>query len=298
MRSHPGTPSHPLQNLPQSPPSTSGPGGPLGRGGFLIPPEPIRRVKSDSAGTKGHRQSRSEDIRFDFSAAGPSSSQSIASHTSGYLDVSSTILPNIRHGRSHSIGGSRSDTLSASALSTHNFLTEMGGGDLVQRSSRSSARASPYPSPNASPRGRYDQLPPSGPIVGFPGPSSTGHHSPYLAPKDEFLEYQSPSYSGAIPITGVMGPGVSGMGGLGAGSIGAMGGVSGAATGSPASTAGGFPPPKPTVTTPRTSIASSKRRKQEATFHCPVLGCNSSFTRSFNLKGEYRRENWSAFIRT
>ena len=42
---------------------------------------------------------------------------------------------------------------------------------------------------------------------------------------------------------------------------------------------------KPNVTTGRTANASHKRRKQEATFVCPVPGCGSTFTRSFNLKG-------------
>ncbi|KAG6862017.1 hypothetical protein C0995_008205 [Termitomyces sp. Mi166 len=42
---------------------------------------------------------------------------------------------------------------------------------------------------------------------------------------------------------------------------------------------------KPNVTTGRTANASQRRRKQEATFVCPVPGCGSTFTRSFNLKG-------------
>ncbi|CAK5268279.1 unnamed protein product [Mycena citricolor] len=48
---------------------------------------------------------------------------------------------------------------------------------------------------------------------------------------------------------------------------------------------------KPNVTTPRTSTASHSRRKQEATFICPVPGCGSTFTRSFNLKGHIRSHN-------
>jgi uncharacterized Zn-finger protein len=48
---------------------------------------------------------------------------------------------------------------------------------------------------------------------------------------------------------------------------------------------------KPNVTTVRTVSASQKRRKQEATFVCPVPGCNSTFTRSFNLKGHIRSHN-------
>jgi uncharacterized Zn-finger protein len=48
---------------------------------------------------------------------------------------------------------------------------------------------------------------------------------------------------------------------------------------------------KPTVTTGRTANASHKRRKQEANFTCPVPGCGSTFTRSFNLKGHLRSHN-------
>ncbi|KAJ7888755.1 hypothetical protein B0H13DRAFT_1626991, partial [Mycena leptocephala] len=45
------------------------------------------------------------------------------------------------------------------------------------------------------------------------------------------------------------------------------------------------------VTTERTSKASHNRRKQKATFICPVPGCGSMFTRNFNLKGHIRSHN-------
>lgn len=45
---------------------------------------------------------------------------------------------------------------------------------------------------------------------------------------------------------------------------------------------------KPNVTTGRTANASHKRRKQPANFVCPIPGCGSTFTRSFNLKGVQR----------
>ena len=51
---------------------------------------------------------------------------------------------------------------------------------------------------------------------------------------------------------------------------------------------------KQTVTSERTAGASHRRRKQDANFTCPVPGCGSTFTRSFNLKGNsrsYRRHH-------
>ncbi|TFL04221.1 hypothetical protein BDV98DRAFT_469196, partial [Pterulicium gracile] len=48
---------------------------------------------------------------------------------------------------------------------------------------------------------------------------------------------------------------------------------------------------KPNVTTGRTANASHKRRKQPANFVCPIPGCGSTFTRSFNLKGHIRSHN-------
>lgn len=48
---------------------------------------------------------------------------------------------------------------------------------------------------------------------------------------------------------------------------------------------------KPNVTTGRTANASQRRRTQPANFVCPVPGCGSTFTRSFNLKGHIRSHN-------
>ena len=45
---------------------------------------------------------------------------------------------------------------------------------------------------------------------------------------------------------------------------------------------------KQNVTTGRTANASIRRRKQDANFACTVPGCNSTFTRGFNLKGHLR----------
>ncbi|KAF8501269.1 hypothetical protein JB92DRAFT_2741644 [Gautieria morchelliformis] len=50
-------------------------------------------------------------------------------------------------------------------------------------------------------------------------------------------------------------------------------------------------PPRKLVTTKATHDASSARRKNEPGFVCPVPGCGSTFTRSFNLKGHLRSHN-------
>ncbi|KAF7374411.1 hypothetical protein MSAN_00325200 [Mycena sanguinolenta] len=44
---------------------------------------------------------------------------------------------------------------------------------------------------------------------------------------------------------------------------------------------------KQNVTTVHTIKASYNRCKREATFICPVPGCGSTFTRSFNLQGAH-----------
>ncbi len=44
---------------------------------------------------------------------------------------------------------------------------------------------------------------------------------------------------------------------------------------------------KTKVTTSATQAASAQRRRNDATFKCPVPGCGSTFTRRFNLRGEF-----------
>lgn len=43
---------------------------------------------------------------------------------------------------------------------------------------------------------------------------------------------------------------------------------------------------KKQVTTTATQAASESRRRNQAAFFCPVPGCNSTFTRRFNLRGQ------------
>ncbi|EIN09928.1 hypothetical protein PUNSTDRAFT_133701 [Punctularia strigosozonata HHB-11173 SS5] len=65
---------------------------------------------------------------------------------------------------------------------------------------------------------------------------------------------------------------------------GQQGGVQGGVQGSMAVS-------KVNVTTHATKDASEKRRKVDAAFICPVVGCGSTFTRHFNLKGHMRSHN-------
>ncbi|KAJ9101099.1 hypothetical protein QFC21_003317 [Naganishia friedmannii] len=49
--------------------------------------------------------------------------------------------------------------------------------------------------------------------------------------------------------------------------------------------------PRAKVTTPATEMASRGRRTSDGLFECPVPGCDSTFTRQFNLKGHIRSHN-------
>ncbi|XP_006459560.1 hypothetical protein AGABI2DRAFT_66005 [Agaricus bisporus var. bisporus H97] len=144
----------------------------------------------------------------------------------------------------------------------------------IRRTSSGQRRVSPYPSPHTSPNPRVKDL-----------------------PYDGGLEYNG----GVLHVDGNLGyPQQQGYSS-------AYGGLSGSY--SPTSTAASAyhtpgqspspgPPltletavPKPTVTTGRTANASHRRRKQDAPFVCPIAGCGSTFTRSFNLKGHIRSHN-------
>ncbi|KAJ3775646.1 krueppel-like factor 16 [Lentinula raphanica] len=137
-----------------------------------------------------------------------------------------------------------------------------------------SLRASPYPSPNVSPRGRYNELPPpdsldfgllngAAPSRGLNSSSRSGTPNMPTMGLPSLPPLHSPGSAGK-PLPSVV-------------------------------TVGGTNVPlivsKPNVTTGRTAKASHNRRKQEATFICPVPGCGSTFTRSFNLKGHIRSHN-------
>jgi transcription factor CRZ1 len=249
--------------------------------GFLSPEYPefnlsnIRRTKSDTGGTglNRHRGSRSEDFRFSDqhlltggqTGAGLPFPQNdflrnqqqsqLQQQQQQYLNPGMQPPDMIRPSHSHSQSLSAqypghvnnitgSPNLSAASATRHyrrassGTRSERGVGQWEDNLGHSN-RASPYPSPHASPRGR--PMPLGQDEYGYMGNNGMGgltvESAAGLGPK--------------IPSSGTAFVGVS----------------------------------KPNVTTIRTTNASQKRRKQEATFVCPVPGCNSTFTRSFNLKG-------------
>jgi hypothetical protein len=217
----------------------------------------LRRSKSDSGTRPGHqRLSRSEDIRSPTLLFPPSSQQDFINRQ--FLHPQETVPP---------IRGAHQRRASSGSRGIGGLGMNGGGG--VDRggdggglwSSSSSTRPSPYPSPNASPRVRYDDL---------PGVPLSTRHAMLPPPDGE---------------TGL------GLGGLGLGGKmqqqdrGRTQGKLGQ------DMAAHMVVSKPNVTTGRTANASHKRRKQEATFSCPVPKCGSTFTRSFNLRGHLRSHN-------
>ncbi|KAJ3762770.1 krueppel-like factor 16 [Lentinula raphanica] len=269
----------------------------------------LRRSKSDSYGRGGGhvRASRSEDLSgqgngllFPPSAHGDfiQHQQEQRAHTPQFL------LPR-GHGHSYSYSGSSGvgNNYEIGSLGLGSALPNLGAGmglssnnmgpgrqgppmGHIRRASSGtrsergvgswgsgfesgSLRASPYPSPNVSPRGRYNELPP---------PDSLDFGLLNGAAPSRGLNSSSRSGTPNMPTMGL--PSLPPLHSPGS-------------TGKPLPsvvTVGGTNVPlivsKPNVTTGRTAKASHNRRKQEATFICPVPGCGSTFTRSFNLKGE------------
>ena len=234
--------------------STSAGGGGGGGAGFLFPPPADFLASLTGGGTSGPGTNATNANAFLAHDTLPLPLPPLRS-----LSPSSANKGHYRRASS----GSRSERGAESWASGGG-----GGGGLLP------SRVSPYPSPNASPRVRYDDLPPV--------PSSAG-------------------YEGEVALSGRLGMGAYGFGGspqqqqqqgdvgggggfgneAGRGYDGDLGGLGDAGIGGGAQVVVS----KPNVTTGRTANASHKRRKQEATFVCPIPGCGSTFTRSFNLKG-------------
>ncbi|KAK2459884.1 hypothetical protein APHAL10511_008084 [Amanita phalloides] len=163
-----------------------------------------------------------------------------------------------------------------------------------------SNRVSPYPSPKTSPRPSFGDLPGLTPyddalglgmgrLSGWMGaggqhlslqqPQQQQQHSDGAATANLFGLEPAPHrtmqgmgsnhMSAALPTVGFVGPGSYPVSmGRGPRSV-----------------------RKNNVTTERTRKASVNRRKADAPFVCPVDGCGSTFTRSFNLKGHMRSHN-------
>ncbi|KAL4246881.1 hypothetical protein ABKN59_008674 [Abortiporus biennis] len=218
----------------------------------------LRRAKSDSIRT--HRLVRSEDLRHSTLSPGPpsnmlypppsSTSQDFISRQ--YLHPTETIPSISSHGGHHrrASSGSRERPF-------------VGGWS----SQASSNRASPYPSPSASPRPGYGPLPPAQlpEMIGMPSIGRRG--------------------MGGMDIN------MSGMGGMNSMNMASGISVGGGGIGINVGLGDTVVPmtvSKVNVTTPSTADASQKRRKQPANFACPVPGCGSTFTRHFNLKGHLR----------
>lgn len=237
----------------------------------------LRRSKSDAGGNAGlprHRGSRSEDFRSSVYGNGPGTylspddalypptahgdfvrSQQGSQFLSPSLQMPQLMRIHPSHSHSQSLSNSlpRSDSQKHYRRASSGSRAERGpsagtwdGSDLV-----GSNRPSPYPSPNASPRGR-------------PVPLGSERQDEY---NFDNINMSNGDHSGGLGINLVHADG-SGRGGLHQQQQQISAVVS-----------------KPNVTTGRTADASQKRRKQEATFVCPIPGCRSTFTRSFNLKG-------------
>lgn len=221
----------------------------------------LRRARSDSGRMSLHRHSRSEGgISYPPSAH----SDFIARTAADSLDTAkqqflhpTEVIPSIRGHHRRSSSGSR----------------DRGIGGMGLHSAPGSSRASPYPSPNASPLLGYDPLPFIPTPQSIPGSSGMGRGRPVSMPA-----YGASSYDMQSGGIGELSQQLNGGGNLS--DIGSsLSGKSGHGTVSAATVT------KPNVTTTATAEASERRRKTDANFACPVLGCGSTFTRHFNLKG-------------
>lgn len=209
----------------------------------------LRRAKSDS---RGHRVVRSEDLRYgsqsnflspnDMMVPPPSMTQQEFLRNASQRQFLHPAEPVV------SIRGSHHRRASSGSRERPGM-----GGVTGWSSGASSARASPYPSPSASPRPGYGPLPD---LNGMP--VSVSMTAMRRTPSGTMMttDLNMNSSIGSMPMD---------------------------TTSVPTHIA------KVNVTTPSTADASQKRRKQPANFVCPVPGCGSTFTRHFNLKGAFHR---------
>ena len=161
-----------------------------------------------------------------------------------------------------------------------------------------SNRVSPYPSPKASPRPGLGDLPGPGTYDDIVG-TGVGRVSGWMGAGNQHLsvqQQQQQHVNGAgnmfgldSPPLGMMPRMTANMSGPGQNHTGFLGAVGFSGLESSVSVSPGRARNvrKSNVTTERTRKASVNRRKADAPFVCSVPGCGSTFTRSFNLKGEH-----------
>lgn len=217
----------------------------------------LRRARSDS-GRPLHRHSQSEGgIFFPPSSHADFIARTVADNLTGSKQFlhPTEVVPNIRGHHRRSSSGSR----------------DRGIGGL--HSAPGSSRASPYPSPKASPLLGYDPLPNIPPPQSLPVSPGMGRGRPVSMPA-----YGASSFG--LPPGGIGELGQFGVGEDLADVGTPLGNQSVHGTNAAASVVS-----KPNVTTTATAEASERRRKTDANFACPVPGCGSTFTRHFNLKG-------------
>ncbi|KAL4258254.1 C2H2-type domain-containing protein [Pleurotus pulmonarius] len=220
------------------------------------------RQSSDSAGFLFPPSSQ-QDFLSRQQYLTPSGMVGMGGSLGGPLDGNVASIGGQRHYRRASSGTRSERGISSYSNSGPGFNASLGGGVEGAWSGNSSARASPYPSPNVSPRVHYGDLPSNldAPAMGGVGSNRPGNYD------NSGLPGMNTPMVGVATVNGVMAPSV------------------------PSGVQVPVVVSKPNVTTGRTANASHKRRKQEATFVCPVPGCGSTFTRSFNLKGHIRSHN-------
>lgn len=267
--------------------------------GFLSPDHnSIRRAKSEVGARPIHRQSRSEDIRgnvlppaaqpghqHSHSSSGPflfppqtgqmdflSPNQQFYANSTGSPDGP---LPSISAGRSVSPGRPLVSSPGHIRRASSGTRSERGAETWSGMVPIGQHRVSPYPSPHTSPRPRVSELPYDESMARTGGIDYSG--GSLLGVDGLGLPQQQGYVSGYGNLSGTYTPSSTGA----------------SAYHTPGQSPSPGPPltietpvPKPTVTTGRTANASHKRRKQEASFVCPIPGCGSTFTRSFNLKGK------------
>ena len=226
----------------------------------------LRRARSDSGRVSGHRLSRSESgISYPPSAhpdfIARTAADSLNTMKQQFLHPTETVPSTHRGHHRRSSSGSR----------------DRGIGGMGLHSAPGSSRASPYPSPNASPLLGYDPLPSIPNMQSLPLPTSMGRGRPVSMPAYGASSFgMQPGGIGELSQQSNSGSNLSEMGSTLNGK--SVSGIKSSAN--PAVS-------KPTVTTTATAEASERRRKTDANFACPVPGCGSTFTRHFNLKGAF-----------